>query len=88
MPVLVDFLCRLVRPLPDDGADPGRLRPGGMPARRWCSSSTPMPIPRLRTRFGIRGIPTLIAFEQGKERARHVGVADLKMLEGRSRGLT
>jgi thioredoxin 2 len=34
------------------------------------------------SRFGIRGIPTVIAFEAGKERGRHVGVADLKTLEG------
>jgi thioredoxin-like negative regulator of GroEL len=33
------------------------------------------------TRLGIRGIPTLIAFAQGKERGRHVGIADLRTLE-------
>jgi thioredoxin 1 len=37
--------------------------------------------PQLSTRLGIRGIPTLIAFEHGKERGRHVGVADLPTLE-------
>ncbi len=36
----------------------------------------------IASRFGIRGIPTVIAFEAGKERGRHVGVADLKTLEG------
>jgi thioredoxin 2 len=34
------------------------------------------------SRYGIRGIPTLIVFQGGEERARHVGVADLKTLEG------
>jgi thioredoxin-like negative regulator of GroEL len=37
--------------------------------------------PVLATRLGIRGIPTLIAFEHGKERGRHVGIADLAALE-------
>ena len=32
-------------------------------------------------RYGIRGIPTLIAFDRGRERGRHVGVADRKVLE-------
>jgi thioredoxin-like negative regulator of GroEL len=32
-------------------------------------------------RYGIRGIPTVIAFDRGKEKGRHVGVADLKVLE-------
>ncbi|MEP6571656.1 MAG: thioredoxin [Gemmatimonadota bacterium] len=31
--------------------------------------------------YGIRGIPTLIAFGQGKELRRHVGAADLATLE-------
>jgi thioredoxin-like negative regulator of GroEL len=38
--------------------------------------------PLTATRFGIRGIPTVIAFEGGKERGRQVGLADLKTLEG------
>ena len=37
--------------------------------------------PAIAGRFGIRGIPTVIVFERGKERGRHVGVADLKTLE-------
>lgn len=42
---------------------------------------------RLAQRFGIRGIPTLAAFRQGKESGRHVGVAQLPDLE-RLLGLT
>ena len=38
--------------------------------------------PATGARFGIRGIPTLIAFEAGKEKRRHVGMADMKVLEG------
>ena len=33
-------------------------------------------------RLNIRGIPTLIAYRQGKEVRRHVGMADLRVLEG------
>jgi thioredoxin-like negative regulator of GroEL len=36
--------------------------------------------PAIAARYGIRGIPTLIVFEQGRERGRHVGVADLATL--------
>jgi thioredoxin-like negative regulator of GroEL len=37
--------------------------------------------PKVAARFAIRGIPTLIVFQDGKERGRHVGVADLQRLE-------
>jgi thioredoxin 2 len=36
--------------------------------------------PSLSTRFGIRGIPTLIAFRHGRELARQSGAMDLNML--------
>jgi thioredoxin len=37
--------------------------------------------PQVAGRLNIRGIPTLIAYRDGKEQRRHVGVADLKALE-------
>lgn len=37
--------------------------------------------PGIAGRLGIRGIPTVIVFDQARERGRHVGVADLKTLE-------
>ena len=37
--------------------------------------------PALSARFGIRGIPTLIAFRGGKEIARQSGAMDLSTLE-------
>jgi len=36
--------------------------------------------PPIASRFGIRGIPTLIVFDRGRERGRHVGVVDLAKL--------
>ena len=38
--------------------------------------------PLTASRFGIRGIPTLIAFEGGKEKRPACGLADMKVLEG------
>lgn len=37
--------------------------------------------PEMAARFGIRGIPTLIAFAGGREAGRHVGMADLATLD-------
>jgi thioredoxin 2 len=37
--------------------------------------------PALASHYGIRGIPTLIAFRDGKESGRHVGVAQRGELE-------
>jgi thioredoxin-like negative regulator of GroEL len=36
--------------------------------------------PAIGRRFGIRGIPTMIVFDRGREKGRHVGVADLNTL--------
>jgi thioredoxin 1 len=42
--------------------------------------------PSLAARFGVRGVPTLVVFAGGKERARHVGLASraklVAMLDG------
>ena len=37
--------------------------------------------PQTAAQFGIRGIPTLIAFRGGREVGRHVGMADRQILE-------
>ena len=36
--------------------------------------------PEIAARFGIRGIPTLIAFEKGKVAKQHAGLVDLEFL--------
>jgi thioredoxin 2 len=38
--------------------------------------------PDIATRFGIRGIPTVIAFKNGREVARQSGAMDLPALLG------
>ena len=72
------LLRRLVRPLPHDGARRSTTSPGGSWARSLVLKLDTDANPAIAGRFGIRGIPTVIAFDRGKERGRHVGVADLK----------
>ena len=38
--------------------------------------------PSTESRFGIRGITTVDRLPRRKERSRHVGLADMKTLEG------
>ncbi len=76
------FLGAVVRTVPDDGAG---VRAGRRAARaRTCGSpsSIPRAEPDIAARFGIRGIPTLIAFRNGREVARQSGAMDLPGLLG------
>ena len=81
VPVVVDFYadwcgpCRVMAPTLDEFA---QKRVGEALVLKLDTEANP----QSASRFGIRGIPTVIAFMDGKERARHVGVADLKTLEG------
>jgi thioredoxin 2 len=81
VPVLVDFYadwcgpCKMMAPTLDDFA---QRRAGETLVLKLDTETNP----QTAQRFGIRGIPTLIAFEGGKERGRHVGLADMKVLEG------
>jgi thioredoxin 2 len=81
VPVVVDFYadwcgpCRVMGPTLDDFA---QRRVGETLVLKLDTEASPL----IAARFGIRGIPTLIAFEGGKERSRHVGLADMKVLEG------
>ena len=80
VPVLVDFYadwcgpCRMLAPVVDDLA---AARTGTAVVLKVDTDRSP----GISERFGIRGIPTLIAFRAGKETARHVGMAQRKQLD-------
>jgi thioredoxin 2 len=74
VPVLVDFYadwcgpCRMVAPVVDALAHD---RAGSLLVLKVDTDRNP----GISERFGIRGIPALVAFHAGKESRRHVGVA-------------
>lgn len=82
VPILVDFYadwcgpCRIMAPMLDELA---HERSGEVLVLKLDTDANPA----LSQRFGIRGIPTLIAFRGGRESGREVGVVDL----GRMRAL-
>lgn len=79
-PVLVDFYadwcgpCRVVAPVVDALAE---ARAGSVLVLKVDTDKSP----GISERLGIRGIPTLIAFRNGKETGRHVGVAERAQLD-------
>lgn len=80
VPVIVDCYadwcgpCHAMAPVLDDFA---LSRKGDVLVLKLDTDANPA----TAQRFGIRGIPTLIAFRNGQESARHVGVADRQTLE-------
>jgi thioredoxin 2 len=80
VPVLVDFYadwcgpCHMMAPILDEFA---RKHQGAAIVLKLDTDAEPA----IAGRYGIRGIPTLIVFDRGTEKNRHVGVADLKSLE-------
>lgn len=79
VPVLVDFYadwcgpCRIMAPVLDEFA---RERAGEVLVLKLDTDASPA----IASRFAIRGIPTMIAFRDGRETGRHVGVTDAPML--------
>ena len=80
VPVVVDFYadwcgpCKIMAPLLDDVA---HRRAGQMLVVKLDTDRNPV----TGQRFGIRGIPTLIAFRGGKEVGRRVGAVPPAELE-------
>jgi thioredoxin 2 len=83
VPVVVDFYadwcgpCKIMAPVLDDFA---KRHTGEVLVLKMDTEANPA----TPGRFGIRGIPTLIVFENGRESKRHVGaiqnLADLEKL--------
>jgi thioredoxin 1 len=75
LPFLLDFSavwcgpCRVLGPIVEKVADDlkGQVRVGKLD----IDDS-----PATATKFGIRGVPTVVVFKGGKESGRHVGVAN------------
>jgi len=80
VPVVVDFYadwcgpCHMMAPVLDDVA---HRRAGEVLVLKLDTDANGT----IPARFGIRGLPTLVAFRNGKEHARHVGVADTAAVE-------
>jgi len=81
LPLVVDFWapwcapCRMMAPAYAEAAT--RLAPGVRLAKLDTEAE-----PEIAARFGIRSIPTLIAFRNGRETARQSGAMDLAGLLG------
>ncbi len=80
VPVVVDCYadwcgpCRMMAPTLDEFA---RAELGRALVLKLDTDGNPTTARRL----GIRGVPTLIGFQGGREVRRHVGLADLRVLQ-------
>jgi thioredoxin 1 len=79
LPFLLDFSavwcgpCKVLTPIVERLADEykGKVRVGKLD----IDDS-----PGVATKFGIRGVPTVLVFKEGKESGRHVGVTNKETL--------
>jgi thioredoxin 1 len=79
VPFLLDFgaawcgPCKVLSPIVDKLADEytGKVRVGKLDIDE---------APGIATKFGIRGVPTVVVFKGGAEAARHVGVTNKETL--------
>ena len=83
MPVVVDFgrpggPCRAMTPIFDKAAK--ELEPRARFAKVNVDEE-----PAIAARYGIRGIPTLIAFDHGKVAKQHAGLVNIHFLRGLAR---
>ncbi len=80
VPVVVDFYadwcgpCKIIAPMLDELA---RERMGQLLVAKLNTDHSPA----VTTRFGVRGIPTLIIFRDGKEFLRQTGAVQRTMLD-------
>ena len=80
VPLLVDFYadwcgpCKIVAPILEEIA---RARAGSVLVLKLDTDSNPATM----MRFGVQGIPTLIAFARGKEVSRQTGAAPRQAIE-------
>ncbi len=86
VPIVVDFYadwcgpCKIMAPLLDDIA---RRRKGELLVMKLDTDRNP----QAGQRFGVRGIPTLIVFRNGKEATRRVGAIPPADLEAFLKGI-